>query len=58
MDLMQEKISRLESKNEKLLKKEEKITNDLKREEEAIGHEFTEKERKIFDLQRKVKSME
>lgn len=55
---MQEKMNRLEAKNAKLLKKEEKLTNKLKREEVQIGQEFSEKDKKIHDLQKKIKSLE
>ena len=58
MALMQEKISRLEAKVEKMTKKEEKIRSELMKEEEAIGQEITGKDRKINDLQKRIRILE
>lgn len=55
---MQEKISRLEAKVEKMTKKEEKIRSELMKEEEAIGQEITGKDRKINDLQKRIRILE
>ena len=58
MALMQEKISRLEARNAKLVKKEEKLTTNLKLEEEHIGQEFSEKDRKIHELTKRIKGID
>jgi hypothetical protein len=58
MALMQEKISRLEARNSKLVKKEEKLTTNLKLEEEHIGQEFSEKDRKIYELTKRIKGID
>ena len=58
MALMQEKISRLEAKNAKLVKKEEKLNSNLQLKEEHIGQEFSEKDRKINELTKQIKTID